>query len=58
MLKKFVQQGRRRLETGGVHSHPPSPELSEQLYSQAGYVEDFVEPRTMLAIIFSILLAP
>ena len=31
MLKKFVQQGRRRVETGGVPS---------------GYVEDFNEPRT------------
>ena len=41
MLKKFVQQGRRRVETGGVPS---------------GYVEDFDEPRTKLADFFSILL--
>ena len=34
MLKKFVQQGRRRVETGGVPS---------------GYVEDFDELRTSLA---------
>ena len=37
----FVQQGRRRGETGGVPSR---------------YVEDFDEPRTTLADIFSILL--
>ena len=36
-----VQQGRRRVETGSVPS---------------GYVEDFDEPRTKLAVIFSILL--
>ncbi len=42
MLKKAVQQGRRRVETGGVSSH--------------GYVEDFDEPRTKLAVFFSILL--
>ncbi len=41
MLKQFVQQGRRRVETGGVPS---------------GYVEDFGEPRTKLADCFSILL--
>jgi len=41
MLKKFVQQGRRRVETGGV---------------PRGYVEDFDEPRTKLADFFSILL--
>jgi hypothetical protein len=42
MLKKSVQQGRRRVETGGVPS--------------VGYVEDFDEPRTPLADFFSILL--
>ena len=42
MLKKFVQQGRRRIEIGGVPS---------------GYVEDFDEPRTKLADFFSIRLA-
>ena len=41
MLKKTVQQDRRRAETGGV---------------PCGYVEDFDEPRTMLAGCFSILL--
>ena len=41
MLKMAVQQGRRRIETGGVLS---------------GYVEDFDEPRTKLTVIFSILL--
>ncbi len=40
MLKKSVQQGRRRIETGGVPQ---------------GYVEDFDEPRTKLAEFFSIL---
>ena len=40
MLKAFVQQGRRRIETGGV---------------PRGYVEDFDEPRTKLADVFSIL---
>ena len=42
MLKQAVQQGRRRVETGGV---------------APGYVEDFDEPRTKLAVCFSILLA-
>ena len=58
MLKKAVQQGRRRVETGGVAfpPAPPRPELSEQLTSRMGYVEDFDESRTMLADFFSILL--
>jgi len=43
MLKKAVQQGRRRVETGSVPS--------------VGYVEDFDEPRTLLADFFSILIA-
>jgi hypothetical protein len=42
MLKKAVQQGRRRVETGGVPS--------------VGYVEDFDETRTKLADFFSIRL--
>jgi hypothetical protein len=42
MLKKPVQQGRRRVETGGVPS--------------GGYVEDFDESRTTLADFFSNLL--
>ena len=41
MLKKTVQQGRRRIETEGVPS---------------GDVEDFDESRTPLAGFFSILL--
>ena len=41
MLKMAVQQGRRRVETGGV---------------PLGYVEDFDKPRTKLADFFSILL--
>ena len=30
-------------------SHPPNPELSEQLFSRMGYVEDAFEARTTLA---------
>ena len=56
MLKKFVQRGHRQVETGGVTFPPAQPELSEQLFSQAGYVEDFDEPRTKMADFFSILL--
>jgi len=41
LFKKAVQQGRRRVETGGVPS---------------GYVEDFDELRTPLADFFSSLL--
>jgi hypothetical protein len=37
------------------HSHPPNPELPEQLFSQLGYVEDVCDPRTKLAGIFSSL---
>jgi hypothetical protein len=36
-------------------SHPPNPELSEQLFSRVGYVEDFDESRTKLAACFNIL---
>jgi hypothetical protein len=39
-LKRAIQQGRRRVETGGVPQ---------------GYVEDFDEPRTMLVDVFSVL---
>ena len=38
------------------HSHPSNPELSEQLFSRVGYVEDLNDARTMLAGFFSILL--
>ena len=41
MLKKDVQQGRRRVEPKAYHR---------------GYVEDFAQPRTKLADFFSILL--
>jgi hypothetical protein len=41
MLKMSTQQGRRRIETGGV---------------PLGYVEDFDEPRTLLVDFFSILI--
>jgi hypothetical protein len=29
------------------HSHPPNPELSEQLISRVGYVEDAFEVRML-----------
>ena len=70
MLKKAVQQGRRRVETGGgtdrtswvrspvswilTNGKPPlARPISENLNR---YVEDFDEPRTKLADVFSILL--
>jgi hypothetical protein len=37
------------------HSHPPNPELSEQLFSQVGYVEDLFEPRTTLRRLLKML---
>jgi len=46
MLKKSVQQGRRRVETGGVAFSPAQPRAVEQLFSRVGYVEDFDELRT------------
>ncbi len=52
MLKKAVQQGRRRVETGGV---PSAGESKPEAYPR-GYVEDFDESRTKLAGFFSILL--
>jgi hypothetical protein len=48
MLKKPVQQGRRRAETGGVAFPPTQPRAVTQLFSRMGYVGDFDEPRTML----------
>jgi hypothetical protein len=45
------------LKPEAYHSHPPNPELLEQLLSHMGYVEDFDEPRTPLAVFFSILIA-
>jgi hypothetical protein len=56
MVKKAVQQGRRRIETGGVEFLTRPPELPRQLVSQVGYVEDALEARTKLAGFFSILL--
>jgi hypothetical protein len=55
MLKKAVQRGRRRIETGRRNIPTRPTPLSKQLFSQAGYVEDFDEPRTKLADFFSIL---
>ncbi len=57
MLKKAIQRGRRRVKTGGVALPPPNPELSEQLFSREGYVEDCDEPRTKLGALFSVLLS-
>ena len=45
MLKKAVQQGRRRIETGGV-AFLTHPKLPRQLVLRVGYVEDFDESRT------------
>ena len=47
------QRGRRRKNTGGVAFSPANPELSEQLFSRVGYVEDFFELRTKLGACFS-----
>ena len=49
------RQGRNRANTGVYLSHPPNPELSEQLFSRVRYAEDIREPRTKLAGIFSSL---
>ena len=54
MLKNVVQQGHKRVETGSVAFSPSHPELSEQLFSRVGYVEDFGELRTTLVHFFSI----
>ena len=41
LLKRVVNkaQGRKHRRRSGFH--PPNPELSEQLFSHVGYVEDF-----------------
>ena len=39
--------------TEAYPSHPPNPELSEQLFSRVGYVEDGCETRTTLRAFFS-----
>jgi hypothetical protein len=56
MLKKADQQGRRRVETGGVVFPPAQPRAVGTALFPEGYVEDFDEPRTKLAGFFSILL--
>ena len=56
MLKQFVSKATGESKPEAYHSHPPNPELSEQLLSRVGYVEDFDVPRTKLADCFSILL--
>jgi hypothetical protein len=69
MLKKAVQQGRRRIETGGGTDRTPWGRSPVQWILANGktppalpasenlnrYVEDFDEPRTPLAAFFSIL---
>jgi hypothetical protein len=55
MLKQVIQQGRRRVNAGGVPTvHPPNPEPPRRALSQR-YVEDFDELRTQLGTCFSIL---
>jgi hypothetical protein len=44
-----LQQGRRRVKTGSVLSHPPSPEPAKTgSFPGVDYVEDFEELRTQL----------
>ena len=47
MLKKSVQQGGRRVETGGVAFPPTQPRAVGTALFPDGVVEDFDEPRTM-----------
>jgi hypothetical protein len=47
---------RRCLWPEALHSHPPNPELSEQLFSRVGYVEGLNDGRTTLAGFFNSLL--
>ena len=70
MLKKAVQQGRRRVETGGgtdrtswgrspvqwILANGKTPPALPTSENLNRYVEDFDEPRTTLADFFSILL--
>jgi hypothetical protein len=70
MLKKAVQQGRRRIETGGgtdriswgrspiqwILANGKPPPAIPPFENLNWYVEDFDEPRTKLADFFSILL--
>jgi hypothetical protein len=70
MLKKFVQQGRRQVETGGgtdrtswgrspvqwIFANGKTPPVLPPSENLNRYVEDFDEPRTKLADFFSTLL--
>ncbi len=70
MLKKAVQQGRRRIETGGgtdrtswgrspvswILATGTTPPVLQSSVNLNRYVEDFDEPRTLLVDFFSILL--
>jgi hypothetical protein len=55
LLKKAVQRGRSERWGEAYLSHPPSPELSEQLFSRVRYIELLRDARTMLMVFFSIL---
>ena len=41
LLKQVVNQAAGEKTSEALNSHPPNPELSEQLFSRVGYVEDF-----------------
>ena len=70
MLKKAVQQGRRRVETGGgtdrtswgrspaewILANGTTPPVLPTSENFSQYVEDFDEPKTTLAGFFSVLL--
>ena len=54
LLKQVVNEAAGEKNTGGVAVFTrPTPELSEQLFSQVGYVEDIFEMRTKLGACFS-----
>jgi hypothetical protein len=54
MPTTVIRQDPLGIETGGAAFPPAKPELSEQLFSQVGYVEDFDEPSMKLDTAFSI----
>ena len=41
LLKQVVSEAAGEKKPEALHSHPPNPELSEQLFSRVWYVEDF-----------------
>ena len=50
LLKQVVNEAAVEKTPEAQRSHPPNPELSEQLFSRVGYVEDFFETRTKLGV--------